>query len=84
VRQWSRSLSVVLAARLTCPVNRYGRSWTATRTVAQHREVLALSGWLALLVGCVEYDMGDRHAAESTRRAALSLATKAVHSEVAG
>ncbi|MEU9342844.1 XRE family transcriptional regulator [Streptomyces sp. NPDC048278] len=53
-------------------------------TLAQHREVLALSGWLALLVGCVEYDTGDRHAAESTRRAALSLATEAEHPEVAG
>lgn len=69
-----------------------GRQWlrrvvelhTKSLTLAQHREVLALSGWLALLVGCVEYDMGDRHAAESTRRAALSLATEADHPEVAG
>ncbi|WP_415937978.1 XRE family transcriptional regulator [Streptomyces sp. 039-1] len=69
-----------------------GRQWlrrvvelhTKSLTLAQHREVLALSGWLALLVGCVEYDMGDRHAAESTRRAALSLATEADHPEIAG
>lgn len=69
-----------------------GRQWlrrvvelhTKSLTLAQHREVLALSGWLALLVGCVEYDTGDRHAAESTRRAALSLATEADHGEVAG
>jgi hypothetical protein len=50
----------------------------------RHREVLALSGWLALLIGCVEYDTGARHAAESTRQAALSLATEADHAEVAG
>ncbi|MEV8052457.1 tetratricopeptide repeat protein [Streptomyces bacillaris] len=69
-----------------------GRQWlrrvvdlhTKSLTLAQHREVLALSGWLALLVGCVEYDSGDRHAAESTRRAALSLATESGHGEVAG
>ncbi|MDT3395758.1 XRE family transcriptional regulator [Streptomyces sp. B1866] len=69
-----------------------GRQWlrrvvdltSRNLTLAQHREVLALSGWLALLVGCVEYDSGDRHAAESTRRAALSLATEADHAEVAG
>ncbi|MFG2731500.1 XRE family transcriptional regulator [Streptomyces canus] len=69
-----------------------GRQWlrrvvdltSKNLTLAQHREVLALSGWLALLVGCVEYDTGDRHAAESTRRAALSLATEADHPEVAG
>jgi tetratricopeptide (TPR) repeat protein len=53
-------------------------------TLAQHREVLALSGWLALLVGCVEYDTGNRHGAEATRRAALSIATESDHAEVAG
>ncbi|MFC9611795.1 XRE family transcriptional regulator [Streptomyces sp. NPDC056938] len=69
-----------------------GRQWlrrvvelhSKSLTLAQHREVLALSGWLALLVGCVEYDSGDRHAAEVTRQAALSLATEAEHGEVAG
>ncbi|MFF9664062.1 tetratricopeptide repeat protein [Streptomyces althioticus] len=69
-----------------------GRQWlrrvvdlhTKSLTLAQHREVLALAGWLALLVGCVEYDTGDRHAAESTRRAALSLAAEAENAEVAG
>jgi tetratricopeptide (TPR) repeat protein len=53
-------------------------------TLSQHREVLAISGWLALLVGCVEYDTGNRHGAEATRRGALSLATEASHGEVAG
>lgn len=69
-----------------------GRQWlrrvvdlhSKSLTLAQHREVLALSGWLALLVGCVEYDTGARHAAESTRQAALSIATEAGHGEVAG
>ena len=46
-------------------------------TLAQHREILDLSGWLALLVGCLEYDMGGRRSADSTRRAALSLGTEA-------
>ncbi|MCF6525677.1 XRE family transcriptional regulator [Streptomyces sp. JJ36] len=53
-------------------------------TLAQHREILALSGWLALLVGCVEYDSGDRYGAEATRRAALSIATESDIAEVAG
>ncbi|UNO40476.1 XRE family transcriptional regulator [Streptomyces sp. MST-110588] len=69
-----------------------GRQWlrrivelrSKNLTLTQHREILALSGWLALLVGCVEYDMGNRHAAESTRQAALSIATEAGHAEVAG
>lgn len=69
-----------------------GRQWlrrvvelhSKSLTLAQHREVLSLSGWLALLVGCVEYDSGDRHAAESTRQAALSLATESDNAGVAG
>lgn len=39
----------------------------------QHRESLELAGWLTLLVGCLEYDLGDRRAAEATRQAALRL-----------
>ncbi|MEU7923180.1 XRE family transcriptional regulator [Micromonospora zamorensis] len=53
-------------------------------TLAQHREVLTLAGWVALLVGCVEYDMGHRRAAEGTRRAALSLGNEAGNAAVAG
>ena len=51
-------------------------------TLKQHREILVLAGWVALLVGCVEYDMGDRHAAETTRQAAMSLAAEADHAEI--
>lgn len=68
-RQWLKRVAALQSQRLT---------------LAQHREVLALSGWLALLIGCVEYDMGDRAAAESTRRAALSLAHEAGHAEISG
>jgi hypothetical protein len=53
-------------------------------TLAQHREVLALAGWLALLVGCVENDTGDRRAAEATRLAAASLGKEADNAEIMG
>lgn len=67
-----------------------GRAWlrriTALRdqrvTLKQHREILVLAGWVALLVGCVEYDTGQRHAAETTRQAALSLGAEADHGEI--
>ncbi|NKQ53323.1 tetratricopeptide repeat protein [Amycolatopsis sp. K13G38] len=39
----------------------------------QRRQTLELAGWLALLVGCLEYDLGDRRSAEATRKMALSL-----------
>jgi hypothetical protein len=33
-------------------------------------------------VGCAEYDMDNRHAAETTRQAALSLGVEADHGEI--
>ena len=51
-------------------------------TLAQHREVLVLAGWLALLIGCVEYDSGLRHEAETTRRAALSMGVETDNAEI--
>lgn len=71
-------------------LRREGRQWLAhlTRlldsklTLAQHREVLVLAGWLALLVGCVEYDMSDLRSAEATRQAALQLGRESGHAEV--
>lgn len=69
-----------------------GRSWlrritalTDRRlTLAQHQEVLTLAGWIALLVGCVEYDMGLRSIAEGTRKAALTLGNEAGNTAISG
>lgn len=46
-------------------------------SLSQHREVVSLAGTVALILGCVQYDMGQRAEAESTRRAALALTTEA-------
>lgn len=56
-RQWLRRITELMDRRLT---------------LAQHRDLLALAGQLALLVGCVEYDSGER-SAEQTRQAAFAL-----------
>jgi len=53
-------------------------------TLKQHREVLSLAGRVALLVGCVEADMGLRGPAEATRQAALSLGEEADDKDVIG
>lgn len=53
-------------------------------TLAQHRELLVSVGWLACLLGCVHYDVGDRHAAETARRVAFQLGEQAGHGEVIG
>jgi tetratricopeptide (TPR) repeat protein len=49
-----------------------------------HRDLLVMAGWLALLVGCVEYDLGMRAGAEATRVAAQQLGAEAEHSEILG
>ena len=53
-------------------------------TLAQHREVLSLAGRVALLVGCVEYDMDLRTDAEATRIAAYTLGGEAGNTNVVG
>ncbi len=53
-------------------------------TLKQHREVLSLAGTVALLIGCVEYDMGQRRDSEATRQAALSLGGEAEHAGIIG
>ncbi|MQA26545.1 MAG: helix-turn-helix domain-containing protein [Micromonosporaceae bacterium] len=49
----------------------------------QHQELLTIAGWLALVVGCVEYDLELRPAAEATRVAALELAQEGGNGEIA-
>jgi transcriptional regulator with XRE-family HTH domain len=60
-RQWLRQVSGLSSSKLT---------------LSQHREILILAGWLALLVGCVEYDMGDRRGAEARAAPHFRLAPK--------
>jgi len=50
--------------------------------LAAHQELLTATGWLALLVGCLEYDMGMRAGAEATRVAARRLGEEAGHPEI--
>jgi tetratricopeptide (TPR) repeat protein len=68
-QQWLRRITGLLDHRLT---------------LGQHQEVLALAGLVALLVGCVEYDMGKRQGAEATRKAAFSLGEEAGNADVMG
>lgn len=49
-----------------------------------HQDLLVAGGWLALLAGCVEYDLGMGTAAESTRVAATQLGIEAGHPEIVG
>jgi transcriptional regulator with XRE-family HTH domain len=75
------------AALPAAELRREGRVWMAQLTnllesrltLSQHREILVLAGWLALLIGCVEYDMTDIRSAEATRRIASQIGQEAQH-----
>ena len=66
-RQWLRRITTMLDRQLT---------------LSQHKELLSLAGWLAALVGCVEYDSTNRAAAEATRQAAWSLGEESGNPQV--
>jgi hypothetical protein len=90
----------ITAERLSCDYSHVpseellieGRTWlrrvialgNKRLTLAQHSEVMSLAGQIALLVGCVEYDMGQERAAEATRQAALELGLESGNSDVVG
>jgi tetratricopeptide (TPR) repeat protein len=68
-RDWLSKLNGLLEQRLT---------------LSQHKEVLSDAGQLALLLGCLEYDMGDRNNAEATRRMALTLGNESGRADIVG
>ena len=47
-----------------------------------HRELLTAAGWLALLIGCLEYDTGMVVGAEATRAEARRLGDEAGHADI--
>ncbi len=51
-------------------------------TLSQHREILAMAGWLAALVGCVEYDSTNKSAAEAIRKTAWNLGEESGNADV--
>jgi tetratricopeptide (TPR) repeat protein len=51
-------------------------------TLSQHRDLLVVRGWLSLLMAALQFDLGDREAAEMSRDAALELGREADHPEI--
>lgn len=68
-QQWLRYVAKLLRGKLS---------------LHEHRELLVAAGWLALLVGCLEHDLGLSSAAETTRGAAARLGRDAEHAEIVG
>ena len=69
-----------------------GREWLSSVTAllgsplarTHRRDVLSNAGMLALLVGCLEYDLGDARSAEATRRMAGELGTESDDPDIVG
>ncbi len=51
-------------------------------TLAQHRDLLAVAGWLSALLACTCYDAGDPGAAETARRMVRQFGEHAGHGEL--
>jgi tetratricopeptide (TPR) repeat protein len=51
-------------------------------TFAQHKELIALSGWVTALLACVDWDMNEREAAETARAATFRFAKEIEHTEL--
>jgi tetratricopeptide (TPR) repeat protein len=52
-------------------------------TLAQHRDVLTMAGWLTLLVACLHHDLGNDRGADLARLGALQIANEVEHPEIA-
>ncbi|HKR50374.1 MAG TPA: helix-turn-helix transcriptional regulator, partial [Pseudonocardiaceae bacterium] len=50
--------------------------------LSEHRELLVIAGWLALLIGCLNYDLGLARYDETARTAAFHLGREAGHGEI--
>ncbi|HET9253591.1 MAG TPA: helix-turn-helix transcriptional regulator [Pseudonocardiaceae bacterium] len=50
--------------------------------LGEHRELLVIAGWLSLLIGCLNYDLGLARHAETARTAAFQLGREAEHGEI--
>lgn len=57
---------------------------SSNTSLDQHRELLVIAGWIAALLACVHYDLGEREEAEAARQAAYQWAKQAGHGELTG
>ncbi|RKT53062.1 helix-turn-helix domain-containing protein [Saccharothrix australiensis] len=59
-----------------------GQLLNGPTTLREHRELMVNAGWLTLLIGCVDYDLGLPRHAESARTAAFQLGRESGHGEI--
>ncbi|GLW10944.1 hypothetical protein Misp01_60720 [Microtetraspora sp. NBRC 13810] len=81
-REYPRTAPAVLQRRAKTHLKYVMDLLDSRTTLAQHKELLVHAGWLAALLGCVYFDLGDRLAADMARRLTLRLGEQAGHGEI--
>jgi tetratricopeptide (TPR) repeat protein len=81
-REYSSIRPAILLPRAERRLDQLDALLVAGPTLGQHRELLVARGWLSLLLAALQFDLGDREAAEMSRDAALELGREADHPEI--
>jgi hypothetical protein len=81
-RAYPSASAAELRARTKQRLNYITRLIGGRCTLDQHRELLVTAGWLALLLGCLHYDLGEREQAEAARQAAYHAGLQAGRGEI--
>jgi len=81
-RDYPSSPAPDIQQRLKRLYSRMMRLRQGRMTFGQHKELIALSGWVTALLACVDWDMNEREAAETARAATLRFAKEIGDSEL--
>jgi transcriptional regulator with XRE-family HTH domain len=81
-RDYPSTAPDVLAVRVRRRLRDVDRLLGGKLTPTQHRHLVVAGGWLATLLACLQFDLGNREAAERTRDAAFQLAKEGEHQEL--
>ena len=81
-----RAYSSTTASELLPRVDQYRRYvktlWENAATVSERHGLMVAAGWLSALLACLQWDMGNRSAAESNRLAVFHLGYEGGHPEL--
>jgi tetratricopeptide (TPR) repeat protein len=81
-RDYPTAAPAVLVRRVELRLRYLAKLLRGKVTLAQHRHLLVDSGWLATLLACLQFDLGDRDGAEASQAAAYTFAYEAEHQEL--
>jgi transcriptional regulator with XRE-family HTH domain len=81
-RDYPSTNSNELSDRATEQMRYVTRLLEGKTTLAQHRELLVIAGWLAALLACTRYDGGEPSAAETARLMMRRFGEQAGHGEL--